>query len=475
MADYLHPDLCVIGGGPAGLAVAAAARAVDASVVVIEKARMGGKDLIAGSVPSKSLIAAGKIAHAFRSSAPFGIAAEEPRVNFGRVREHIQSVIAAIAPDDSAERFEGLGATVIKGTARFIDRRTVEADGQLIRARRFVIATGSRPATPPIEGLNEVDFLTSETVFDLTTRASHLLIIGAGPIGLELAQAYRRLGSEVTVFEMAQPLNREDPELTEIVLRHLREERVSIHAGATVVRVHKRGNGIAVIADTGKGEQEFAGSHLLIATGRAPNVENLGLEVAGVRLSGGRIRVGGGLKTTNRRVYAIGDVAGDMGFTHTATYHAGLVVRNALFRLPVKVNVAIVPRAAFTDPEIAHVGPTEAEARAHYGDNFKVLRWDYGSIDRARTERRTDGLLKVLTDKKGRILGAGAVAPNAGELIAFYSFAIANRLNVGAFTRAVMPYPTLNEVATRIANEFYRDQLPNPWLKRLMALNRLLG
>jgi len=475
MADYLDPDLCVIGAGSGGLTVAAAARALDASVVLIERGKMGGDCLNYGCVPSKSLIAAAKRAHVFRSSAPFGIAAEEPKVNFGRLNEHIKTVIAGIAPHDSVERYEGLGATVIQGTARFADRRTIEVEGQRVRARRFVIATGSRPAVPPIEGLDEVDYLTNETIFDLTAKPSHLMIIGAGPIGLELAQAYSRLGSEVTVFEMAEPLHHEDPELSGIALRAVRKDGVSVHGGATVVSVAAKGNAIAVNADTGSGEEEVTGSHLLVATGRQPNIEELDLDAAGVRLDGGRIRVGRNLKTTNRRIYAIGDLAGDMHFTHTAGYHAGLVVRNALFRLPVSVNAAIVPRVTYTDPEIAHIGPTESEARERYGDKFKVLRWDYANNDRLRTERRQDGLLKVITDRKGRILGAGAVGPNAGEVIAFYSLAIANRLRIGAFTKAVMPYPTLNEVTQRIAYEYYRDQLSNPWLKRLLELNRLFG
>lgn len=475
MADYLDPDLCVIGAGSGGLTVTAAARALDASVVLIERSKMGGDCLNYGCVPSKSLIAAARRAHTFRSSAPFGIAAEEPKVNFGRLNEHIKTVIATIAPHDSVERFEGLGATVIQGTASFLDRRTVEVDGQRVRARRFVIATGSRPAVPPIEGLDDIDFLTNETIFDLTAKPTHLLVIGAGPIGLELAQAYRRLGSQVTVFEMAQPLHREDPELSEIALRAVRKDGVSIHGGAKVISAHQKGGDVVVVADTGSGEEEVTGSHLLVATGRLPNIEALGLDAAGVGVEGGRIRLGRGLKTTNRRIYAIGDLAGDMHFTHTAGYHAGLVVRNALFRLPVSVNEQIIPRATYTDPQIAHVGPTEAEARERFGNGFKVLRWDYANNDRLRTERRSDGLLKVITDRKGRILGAGAVGPNAAEVIAFYSLAVANGLGIGAFTKTVMPYPTLNEVTQRIAYEYYRDQLSNPWLRRLLELNRLFG
>jgi pyruvate/2-oxoglutarate dehydrogenase complex dihydrolipoamide dehydrogenase (E3) component len=478
MSKVLTPDLCVIGAGSGGLTVAAAARAMGASVVLIEKGEMGGDCLNYGCVPSKALLAAAKAAHTFRSSAKFGIAANEPAIDFVRVNAHVRHVIDTIAPHDSVERFEGLGATVIQAAAKFVDPRTIEADGKKIRPRRAVIATGSRAVVPPIAGLDTTPFLTNENIFELTERPGHLVIVGGGPIGMEMAQAHKRLGSDVTVIDMAPPLGKDDPELTAIALKNIVAEGVKIIAPAKVLSVagsgKKNQDGVAVTIELEGKQTVVEGSHLLMAVGRAPQTKGLGLEAAGIKTHRGAITVSKGLKTSNRRVYAIGDVTGGLMFTHVAGYQAGLVVRNALFGLPVSNDTAAIPWATYTDPEIGQVGLTEADARARLGDGFKVLRWKYAENDRATAERRTDGLVKVITDNKGRILGAGAVGLLAGELISFYAFAIANRMKVGAFVKYVAPYPTLTEVARRVAWEFYRDALNNPWLGRLRAINRLL-
>ncbi len=474
MVEYLEPDICVIGAGSGGLSVAAAVRALGGSVVLVERGKMGGDCLNHGCVPSKALIAAARRAHTISHAGVFGVSASELKVNFGRVSEHVRSVVEAIAPHDSVERFEALGATVIAAHARFVDKRTVEADGRLIRARRFVIATGSRPAIPPIPGLVSIDFLTNETIFHQTRKPEHLIIIGGGPIGMEMAQAHRRLGCEVSVIEMFEPLGRDDPELTAISLRKIEAEGIKIHAQTAIESVEVQGRGVAVHVKRGEESETIVGSHILVAAGRRRNVDDLGLDAARIKLKSGAIRVNKSMKTTNRRVYAIGDVSGNLQFTHVAGYHAGLVVRNALFGLPVRENRDIIPWVTYTDPEIAQVGLSGPEAEERLGGNFKVLRVPFTQNDRAQTERRTEGLVKMITDKKGRILGAGIVGAQAGELVTFFAYLIANKMNVSSLTKFVAPYPTIAEIVKRAGNAYYHDKLDNPWLARLRNFNRLL-
>jgi pyruvate/2-oxoglutarate dehydrogenase complex dihydrolipoamide dehydrogenase (E3) component len=474
VAEILQPDICIIGAGSGGLSVAAATLALGGSVVLIERGKMGGDCLNYGCVPSKALIAAAKRAHTIQHAAPFGVSASELKVNFGRVNEHVQSVIASIAPHDSVERFEALGAQVIQDHGKFIDKHTVAAGPYQIKARRFVIATGSRPAVPPIPGLEDVEYLTNETLFEQTRKPAHLIIVGGGPIGMEMAQAHRRLGAEVSVIELFDPLAKDDPELSAIALRKIEAEGVKIYAQTSVEKVEMQGkNIVATISKEGE-TQTITGSHILIAAGRQLNTDGLDLEKARIKLNGRAIKVNKGMKTSNRRVYAIGDVAGSFQFTHMAGYHAGLVVRNALFGLPVRENRDIIPWATFTDPEIAQVGLSESEANKRLAGKFKVLRVPFAENDRAQAERRTEGLVKMITDKKGRILGAGAVGVQAGEVISFFAYAIANKMKVGSLTKFVAPYPTISEIVKRVGFAYYQDQLDNPWLSRLRDLNRKL-
>jgi pyruvate/2-oxoglutarate dehydrogenase complex dihydrolipoamide dehydrogenase (E3) component len=473
--ELLTPDICVIGAGSGGLSVAAAAAAFGVSVVLIEKDRMGGDCLNTGCVPSKSLIAAAKHARAIIQARAFGISARVSGVDFAAVHRHIHDVIAGIAPNDSRERFTGLGVRVIAGDARFRDAETVTVGDEFeIKARRFVIATGSSPSLPTVPGIKETPYLTNETVFDLTILPSHLIIMGAGPLGLELAQAFRRLGAEVTVLDVAQALAREDEECAAIVLDALAEEGVDLRANVAVARVEARDGGVKVAVRTEGGEESIMGSHLLLATGRRPNTDGLGLERAGIRYDGGGILVDKRLKTANRRVYAIGDVAGGAQFTHLAGYHAGLVIRNALFRLPVKMNEDIIPRVTFTDPELAHVGLREADARARRM-RFKVLRWPYHENDRARAERQTRGHIKVITSRRGRILGATIVGANAGELIATWALAVSERLHVRTLAGMVIPYPTLAEVGKRAAMTYFLPGARSPVAQRLITFLRWFG
>ena len=474
MAERLQPDICVIGAGSGGLSVAAAAAAFGVSVVLIEKDKMGGECLNTGCVPSKALIAAGKRAHALADARAFGVSAGPADVDFAKVHRHVHDVIAAIAPNDSKERFNGLGVRVIAGAARFKDRNTVVVgDGIEIAARRFVIATGSSPALPPIAGLEAVPYLTNETVFDLTARPEHLVVIGAGAIGLELAQAFHRLGAAVTVLEAGEPLAREDGECAAIVLDALAREGVIVRSNVTVARVEGTGAKIKVVL-AGDGEEAIEGSHLLIATGRRANTDGLALEQARIACDRNGIVVNKRLKTTNRRVYAIGDVAGRGQFTHLANYHAGLVIRNALFRLPVKVNADLVPRVTFTDPELAHVGLTEAQARAR-GLSIRLLRWPYHENDRAQTERETVGHIKVVTDGRGNIRGATIVGAGAGELITTWTLAIDRGLPIRALAGIIVPYPTLAEIGKRAAITYFTPSLTNVWVRRIIALLRRFG
>jgi len=479
MPETLTPDICVIGAGSGGLTVAAAAAAFGVPVVLIEKDKMGGDCLNTGCVPSKSLIAAGRHAHAVARVKLFGLRQGGFEVDFAAVHKHIHEVIAAIEPNDSKERFNAMGVRVLKGAGRFRDRHTVSVtlpggDEVEIKARRFVVATGSSPTLPLIPGLTAVPYLTNETIFDLTTRPAHLIVIGAGSVGLELAQAFRRLGSAVTVLEAGEALQREDRECAQVVLDALAREGVAVRTGTAVVRVEAAEEGVSVVIRGERAEESIAGTHLLIATGRSANVDGLGLHQAGIRYDGGGIKVGKGLKTANRRVYAIGDVAGHGQFTHLAAHHAGLVIRNALFRLPVRANIDLVPRVIFTDPELAHVGLSEGEARRR-GKNFRVLRWPYHENDRAQTERETAGHIKAITSPGGRIFGATIVGAGAGELITTWTLAVSRGLNVRALAGIIVPYPTLAEVGKRAAMTYFMPDLNRPSVRRLIAWLRRFG
>jgi pyruvate/2-oxoglutarate dehydrogenase complex dihydrolipoamide dehydrogenase (E3) component len=475
MAETLAPDICVIGGGPGGLSVAAAAAAFGVPTVLIERGEMGGDCLNTGCVPSKALLAAAKRAEAIRSAGILGLDVQNVTVNFAKVHNRVRAVVAAVAPTDSIERFTGLGVRVIHDHAKFKNRNTVMAGNVEIRARRFVIATGSTAAVPSIPGLDSGPFLTNENIFDLKERPEHLIIIGAGPVGLEMAQAFRRLGSSVTVLEAVRPLANDDPECVAVLLDCLEREGVVIRSGLNVIGIAHAGATVTATVEAGGAEQTITGSHLLIATGRKPTIDGLDLNAAGIRYDRAGIVVNRKLKTSNRRVYAIGDcAAGHPPLTHAANYHAGLVIRNALFRLPVRVNNSVVPWATFTEPELAHTGLTEAQARARR-IKIRIARWPYNDNDRAQTEGDTRGHIKVITTRKGRIVGATIVGAQAGELIAMWTLAIAHGLNIRAVTDIVLPYPTLSELGKRAAIDFFTPSLTSPWVRRIIAWMRIFG
>ena len=458
----IETDICVIGAGSGGLSVAAGAVQMGAKVVLIEGHKMGGDCLNYGCVPSKALIAAAKKAHAM-AAPKYGVTPEGGRIDYSATKDHVASVIAHIEPMDSQERFEGLGCTVIRETARFISETEVQAGEHVIKARRFVVATGSGPLVPPIPGLDTVTVHTTETIFDLREKPEHLLVIGGGPIGMEMAQAHRRLGCKVTVIEGAKAMGKDDPEAAAVVLDALRAEGIEIVEEAQAERI-SGGEGITV--HTPKGD--FTGTHLLMAVGRKVNIDKLDLDKGNIAHDRRGLTVDAGLRsTTNRRVYAVGDVAGGLQFTHVAGYHAGVVVRSIVLGLPAKAKTSHIPWVTYTDPELAQVGLTEAQAREKHGGQVQVVRWSFDENDRAVAEGRTAGFAKVMV-VGGKPVGATIVGAHAGELIAMYAMAIANGLKMTAISNTVLPYPTLGEINKRAAGQYFSPKLfENPWVKRV--------
>jgi pyruvate/2-oxoglutarate dehydrogenase complex dihydrolipoamide dehydrogenase (E3) component len=465
----LHADLCIIGAGSGGLSVAAGAVQMGASVVLIEKHLMGGDCLNTGCVPSKALLAAAHAAEAQRRGHRFGVASQEPAVDFAKVHAHVHGVIAAIAPHDSVERFEGLGVTVIQAPASFTGPREVQAGGQRIRARRFVVATGSSAAIPPVPGLGDIPFLTNETIFGLRERPEHLLVLGGGPIGIEMAQAFRRLGARVTLVERAAILPRDEPEAVTILRQALMREGITLHEGVEVVAARATAAAVELELRGNAGPVLVQGSHLLVAAGRKPNTAGLGLEAAGIAFTARGITVDQRLRSSNRRVFAIGDVSGGPQFTHIAGYHAGIVIRNALFGLPAKVDYAALPWVTYADPELAHVGLTEAAARAA-GQDVSTLVHPLAGNDRAQAEHETEGLVKITLGPRGRILGASILAPRAGEMIGLWGLAIQQKLKIGAMASMILPYPTMSEISKRAAGSFYTQSLFSARTRRLVGL-----
>ncbi|MGH1353840.1 MAG: dihydrolipoyl dehydrogenase family protein [Thalassovita sp.] len=460
----IKTDLLVIGAGSGGLSVAAGAVQMGADVTLLEGHKMGGDCLNYGCVPSKALLAAGHAAHAMTMGAAMGVTPVAPQVDYAAAKAHVKSVIDTIAPVDSQERFEGLGVRVIREFGRFTGPRTVQAGDTQITARRVIIATGSSPFVPPIPGLDQVPYQTNETLFDLREKPEHLLIIGGGPIGMEMAQAHIRLGCKVTVIEGMKALGKDDPELAAIALDALRDEGVEIVEGALAQQISGSDGDITVETSAGT----FRGTHLLMAVGRKPNIDKLNLEAAGIDYERTGITVDDRLRTSNKKVYAIGDVAGGLQFTHVAGYHAGLIIREVLFGLPAKMKTAHIPWATYTDPEMAQVGLTEAQAREQYGDKLEVARFEYHHNDRAIAIRQTKGLIKVMV-VKGRPVGASIVGHQAGELIATWSLAIANGIKMAGVSAMIAPYPTIAEVNKRAAGAYFSPKLfDNMKVKRVV-------
>ncbi len=480
MAEDISAAICVIGAGAAGLSVAAGAALLGRNTVLIEAGEMGGECLNTGCVPSKALLAAAQAAATARAWAPRGIGHDAvkagPAIDFARVHAHLQGVIAAIHPNDSQARFEGLGCTVVRERARFIGPDRVQAGEKTIRARRFVIATGGKPALPPVPGLAELPFETNETIFTHSTLPRHLVILGGGPIGCEMAQAFARLGAEVTLIERARLLPTFAEELAAPLRRALGRAGVRVLEGAEAIRASGTAGALSLNVRTASGASEdISGDRLLVAAGRKPGLADLDLYAAGVDHDDQGIHVGPNLRTSNRRIWALGDcIRGAPKLTHAAGYQASLVIRSMLFRLPARADYATIPQVVYTDPEIAQIGMGEEEAQAHMAakgrpEALKRVRWALADNDRAAAEHSTDGHITLWVDtKKGRLLGAGIAAPHAGEMIPLYTLMLHRKLGLTALTGMTMAYPTLAEIGKRAAGAHYGETLFSPKVRRLL-------
>ena len=471
-------DLCIIGAGAAGLSTAYGASHLGRSVVLFEAEEMGGDCLNYGCVPSKALISAAKYAHAQGAGAKLGVKPAKAKVDFPAVKAHIQGVIDTIAPVDSVERYEGFGVTVIKERARFKDKRTVESDSAQVQAKRFIIATGSRASAPPIPGLADTPFHTNETIFQVDEQPEHLLIIGAGPIGLELGQSFKRLGSDVTIVDIAAPLGRSEPEHAKALVLALEAEGVVFRAPVKTEKISGKKGAITIHLDGG---EKLKGTHLLVAAGRAPAVMDLNLEAAGVKFDRRGIETDDCLRTSNKKIFALGDTAKTPegyprgGLTHAAGFHAGAIIKAFYYsppgigRLTGKVNTDRMPAAIYTAPELASIGMTEAQAR-EAGHKVKALTFEFEENDRAIAERNREGEVKIIATTKGKILGASIIGEGAGDLIQMISVCMTNKVKVSGLAQIISPYPTRGEAVKRAASSFYTETIFNSKFQKLAGL-----
>ncbi len=471
----LKADFCVIGAGSGGLSFAAGAAQMGASVILLEKRKMGGDCLNYGCIPSKALLAAAKFGYEAQEAKKFGWKFTKSTLDYKQIYDHIHSVIRNIAPHDSVERFTELGCKVILEEGKFYDESTIETANYYIKAKRFIIATGSSPFIPEIPGLAKINYYTNETIFDLTELPSHLVVIGGGPIGIEMAQGFIRLGSKVTVLESFTALPKDDQEITTKLKEILVIEGISLNENIKISAITKNKDDIAIaFKDRQDNEHHISASHVLVATGRRANIQNLNLEAAKIKSSPRSIEANEYLQTSNPKIYAIGDCSGGYQFTHVAGYHAGLVIRNSIFKLQTKLETKAIPWVTYTDPELAHVGEIESQLK-NKNIEHKVLRLNLTENDRAQTELRTEGMIKVLVSPKGHILGATILGINAGELIYPWVIAMQNKLKISAIANSIAPYPTLNDINKRIAGSFYADQIFSPFMKRLVKFIMWFG
>lgn len=475
-SDWVNPrpascyNLVVIGAGTAGLVAAAGAAGLGAKVALVERHFLGGDCLNDGCVPSKSLIRAAHVATEVRCADYYGIrGTTAAEVDFAAAMSRMRQIRAEISEHDSVRRFQALGVDVFLGEAHFSGPRTVEVEGRVLRFQKAVVATGSRPVVPPIEGLADAGFLTNETIFSLTERPRHLAVIGGGPIGAELAQAFKRLGSEVSLIERSnQILGRDNPEAAKLVAEAFRREGIEVLLQCEVRKVLKSGDRKRMILERDSNEQTLETDAILVSTGRSANVEGLDLEKAGVKYDRGGVVVNDYLQTTNPRIYAAGDVCLPYKFTHTADASARIVIQNALFFGRKKLSSLIIPWCTFTEPEMAHVGLTshEAAARGIAIDTVKVALTD---VDRAVVDGDENGFVVVyLKQGTDRILGATIVSRNAGEMISEVSVAMACDLGLKSLAKVIHPYPTKAEAIRKVADAYNRTRL-TPTIKGLLA------
>ena len=469
-------DLVIIGGGVGGLVIASVAGQLGLDVVLVERQpALGGDCLHSGCVPSKALIRSASIAHAMRHAAAFGIEATAPSTDLGAVMDRVRTVIDRLQQHDDPARFRGYGVDVRFGEAVFRDRQTVVVKGQAIRGRRFVIATGSSPAIPPIPGLEAIDYLTHHNVFQARDLPERLAVIGGGPIGTELAQAFARLGSRVTLIETApRILPLDEPALADALGAHLREEGIDLRLETTVTGARRDQDGALLDLEAATGRETLAFDRVLVATGRRANTASLNPEAAGLAINAdGTVEVDRRLRTRQRHIYAIGDCAGPFPFTHMAEYQAGIIISNAVFRLPRKVDYTAVPWVTYTDPALAQVGMTRAAAD-EAGLRYERVGFPLAAIDRAIAEGESTGELQLLIHR-GRIIGASLLAPHAGEIIHELGLAIAEKVPLRHLAGLVHAYPTLAQIIKRAAGAYYAPALFSSRTRRAVRwLHRVL-
>lgn len=462
-------DLVIIGGGVAGLVCASGAARLGARVCLVEKRSLGGDCLHSGCVPTKRLVHCAKIARLLKKADEFGIELSGAKVNFQKVMEGMRKIQSIIGERDSPGRFEGMGVSVIWGGARFLDNRTLEVNGENIYGKKFLISTGSSPFIPPIHGLKEAGALTNTSALKLEKLPQSLIILGGGPIGLEFAQIFSRLGSRVTVVEKAERiLPREDKEFSLLLEDILKSEGIEIYTSTEVKKVESAGGIKKILAASPAKEMLLTAEEVLAAIGRVPNVDELNLEAAGVKYDEKGIKVGLTLQTTAKNIYACGDVTGPYAFTHMAEYQAGIALSNALFPLiKRKADYRVLPWVTYVDPELARVGLTEDEAAAQYGKKgIRVLRFNFKEVDRAVIDGEGLGLIKIICDKRLRILGAHILSARAGELIHECALAMKTNIPVTEISRMMHAYPTLSQGVKRVCDEYYREILFSGWFPR---------
>lgn len=442
-------ELIVIGAGSAGLSVAAGAVQMGARVILIEGGEMGGDCLNTGCVPSKALIEAARHAKAAVAAAKLGVSCSQVEIDYASIMQHVHATIATIEPHDSQERFENLGVRVIRGYARFTSKNAIIVENETITGRRIVVATGANAVTPPIKGLDQVGYFTNESFFENYDQPDHLIIVGGGPIGIEMAQAHAQLGIKTTLIERFEILPRELADTRDLVRKKLSHDGVSVFENCDILGI-KESDAIKSIT-LGDG-QIIDGSHLLIATGRRANFQGLNLSAAGIETTDVGIKVDDSLRTTNRAVYAIGDVIGREQFTHVAGYHASLVVRSALFGLPAKVKTHHIPRVTYCDPEVASVGDISD------GPGIEKYRVEYNGLDRAIAGDRAEGFAQMWV-KNGRVRGVTIVGAQAGELIHFWSLIIAQNLKLSKVSSVITPYPTLSDINKKLIGAYFTPRL----------------
>lgn len=462
-------NLVVIGGGTAGLVSAAGAAGLGAKVALIERSLMGGDCLNTGCVPSKAVIRSARAVHDVREARHFGVQAQVEQVDFAAAMGRMRQVRAKISHHDSFDRFKGLGIDVYMGSARFINERQIEVDGQILDFKKAVIATGARARIPELPGLDGVDYLTNENVFNLTELPQRLICVGGGPIGCELAQAFHRLGAKVTLIHNGPHLlNREDPEAASIVQRAFVQEGIELILNADLKQVSQDTAGKNIQYLQAGQEHTVSADAILLATGRQANVEGLGLEKARVKFSARGVEVNDYLQTTNKNVFAAGDVCMAWQFTHAADFAARIVLQNALFMGRKKLSDLLMPWCTYTDPEVAHVGLYEHEAQAK-GMAVDVYKKSFAEVDRAMADGETEGFVKVITAKgSDRILGATIVARHGGEMLGELTLAIQHNVGLGKIASVIHPYPTQAEAIRHLGDQYNRTRL-KPWVKKLFG------